>query len=160
MNSPWPLHFSASRTRLTPGMLTMMSYRSLFLLAAFCWIGEVIWASVTRFGKILQLRPKCKNLWRTFQCLFSGRQSLETTLAKKHVWVIFHCCKWPNIKNNLAALSHWNVIVCLKLSKASHWSRFKDLDKWMCSISWAVKIFETSVTLYTGLLSAFQQKSD
>ena len=87
MNSPWPLHFSASRTRLTPGMLTMMSYRSLFLLAAFCWIGEVIWASVTRFGKILQLRPKCKNLWRTFQCLFSGRQTLETTLAKKHVWV-------------------------------------------------------------------------
>ena len=65
-------------------------------------------ASVTRFGEILPLWQKFTSIWQIFDSLFLIRQNAENTLANLwHYSANFHCCKWPNIENDLTIWSHW-----------------------------------------------------
>ena len=47
--------------------------------------------SSTNFWRFLSHLPKC---WAYFGIFW-------------HSWTNFHCCKWPNIKNNPTIWSHW-----------------------------------------------------
>ena len=47
--------------------------------------------SSTNFWRFLSHLPKC---WAYFGIFW-------------HSWTNFHCCKWPNIKNNPTFWSHW-----------------------------------------------------
>ena len=67
-----------------------------------------IMLSVTRLGKILPLGQTFKNLWQTFEGLYSVWKNFEPTFAKMvltfgQIWAIVSS---QIIKNNLAKWSH------------------------------------------------------
>ena len=63
--------------------------------------------SVTRFGEILPIKQKFRNLWQHFKGLFDIWQSCEPTLGLfVCFWAKFHHCKWPNIEKTIWPSGH------------------------------------------------------